>query len=161
MNRIAVSGKARSGKDEFAAVFCQTYPDATVARFASRLYTISAAVQRYFGADIVKDPALMQMLGDLLQRELGEDVFIRPVLADIAAATGPVVVVDMRTTAEHAALTAAGFTTVRIERPGRPIDRDPTHLSETALDNTPTDHIIYNTGSLAEYRENVAAMLLS
>jgi hypothetical protein len=49
--------------------------------------------------------------------------------------------------------------TVRIDRPGHVSNRDPSHVSEIALDNFDFDYYIKNDGSLKEYRIKVIELV--
>lgn len=61
-----------------------------------------------------------------------------------------VVVSDVRYRDEADALRAAGFTLVRITRPGAPLASGSGHVSETELTGYPTALTIINSGSLGD-----------
>jgi hypothetical protein len=52
-------------------------------------------------------------------------------------------------------ITDQGGLVVRVSRPDRPIDRDPSHLSEVDLLNYPFDITVHNVGTLEEYLQKV------
>lgn len=161
--RIAVGHKARVGKDTFAGHFVATYGGRTFA-FGAKVHETAAAVARIVGAPPEKNPALLQFIGNGLKQFYGEDVWVKPVLAQIDSviATDPernIIVSDLRHTVELEALKARGFIIIDIIRPGRPIDRDPADRSETELDSAEFDYTIINDGTQAEYLDTIDLLI--
>jgi hypothetical protein len=157
--RIALGHQARVGKDTFA-----DHLGWQRVSIAGPLYELVGDMQRRLGRAVEKDAALLQMIGAGLRDHYGEDVWISQAMRRIeeleaADPTVGIVVTDMRFPNEMRALAAAGFVTVRIERPDRPIDRDPNHPSEIALAGAAFDHVVVNDGDLAGYLAKVDALV--
>lgn len=154
--RIAFSGKARSGKDTAAEWCVERYGGVTL-RFAQGVYEVGGLIQKYFGLEQKKDPALLQMIGLGLRGVYGDDVWVNALKSRIAGLPEDtnIYVADVRFPNEVLALQQLGFTVVRIERQDRPIDRDPNHPSETALDNYPFTHTIFNNSTISQFRDAV------
>ena len=90
--------------------------------------------QEYLGVPREKKPELLQAVGMACRNVYGEDVWVSRALDEIAA--GPdenIIITDLRFKNEYRELKKAGFTTVRINRPGRPQDRDPTTYQRLIL----------------------------
>lgn len=158
---IALGNKARVGKDTIASYIASRAPYDIIS-FAAPLYSIARAVQEICGRPVEKDPALLQLLGEQLRRLYGGDLWINIALREIQrsrAAQRRVIVTDMRYRAEMAALKALGFLTLRVCREDRPIDRDPTHISEVDLDECEFDHHVDNNGTIEELRARVDEIL--
>lgn len=158
---IALSGKARSGKDTVAAYLADTYGYTRLA-LADPLKEMALSVDPLIptgygvhvrltkliadaGWDYAKDhyPEVRRTLQQMGQtvRALDSDFWIRVLLGKAADVSGPIVVTDVRYPNELASLQRAGFAPVRITRPGLEPVRD--HESETALDMTTfTDRIV-------------------
>jgi dephospho-CoA kinase len=174
---IALIGKARSGKDTVAAHLIATHRYTRVAfadplkEMALALDPILEAdtphpqlgdmgpvrlaeMVRLHGWEIVKDQfsearRVLQYLGSAV-REQDEAFWVSQALRKIRTATTwnlPVVVTDCRYMNEALLLRAAGFTLIRIDRPGT----DPgNHASETELDHFVADERITNASTLEE-----------
>lgn len=156
--RIALGHQARVGKDTFAARMAANMPTMSLA-FADDLYTVAGGVQAAIGVPQVKNPRLLQLLGQGLREIYGTGLWVDRVVTKVEGVNTNIVVTDMRYVEEMDALKAAGFTTVRILRPGRPIDRDPTHISEIALLEAEFDYTIINDGTETEYLRAVDDLL--
>ena len=184
---IALIGKARSGKDTIAARLIATRSYARVA-FADPLKEMAlrinpAVADAGYGhlgylADVVSDSGweaakddypevrrFLQRLGQSV-RDVSEDFWLDIASRRIATAAGwnlPVVVTDVRYRNEADALRAAGFRMVRVIRPETD-PRMPTgsangeHVSETELDDYPTDALIMNNLSLDVLYQRVDAL---
>jgi hypothetical protein len=105
---------------------------------------------------VTKDPALLQHIGVGFRELYGSDVWVNIVAAQIRALTCEdpsvnIIVTDMRFENEMAALKDLGFATVKITRSARVIDRDPNHISETALALAQFDYHIPNEGTFDDY----------
>ncbi len=158
--RLALGHQARVGKDTFADRMCAIYTGKKLS-FASGIYMIAEECQRCAGVNTCKDPRLLQTIGTAMKAHYGDDIWVKRTMQEVAAA-GPndnIIVCDMRFPNEMAALKAAGFTTIRITRADRPIDRDAMHESETALAGAQFDHEIMNDDSLAAYLSDVDRLL--
>lgn len=145
--RIAFGHKARSGKDT-AAEYLQKNYGGGIVKFASPLYEISHHVQETLSKTITKDTLLLQTIGTSLKTVYGARVFVDALVEKVKNSQGHLYVTDLRFPEEADALKSLGFTLVKIERKKRPIDRDPHHTSETALDDYKFDFVIQNDGSL-------------
>lgn len=84
-------------------------------------------------------------------RELDEDFWLRVVMEQVRDHDGPAVITDVRFPNEHWAVSWAQGFLVRITRPGLPTDD--LHISETALDDHPTDATIANDMDVARLHE--------
>ena len=161
--RIALGNKARVGKDTFADIVEETRTIHRLA-FAADLKSIATNIQETLQMEVVKDPTLLQKLGTLLREHYGDDVFANTVIKkynDIIAQHpfANVIVTDMREPIEMKRLTEVGFNTVKITRAGRPIDRNPNHSSEVALDGAVFDYYIENDGTMEEFRDKVKGVI--
>nr|BEK66821.1 hypothetical protein KPHV_40480 [Kitasatospora purpeofusca] len=171
---IALLGRARSGKDTFAARLVSGHAYTRVA-FADPLRAVALAVDpivtaeaghfgylpvrlsqvvEWYGWDTAKTtvPEVRRSLQTIGQavRDLAPDFWLNHALErlDVAASWRlPVVVTDCRYENEAEALRARGFKLVRVVRPGAGT-RD--HVSETELDSFPVDVTVANIGSVAD-----------
>jgi hypothetical protein len=96
-----------------------------------------------------KVPWLLQAIGTDLRNVVDSLVWIRIADKKIEKKlsrdpNANICIPDMRFPNEFAHFTANGFTTVRVNRANRPIDRDPNHESEVGLDNHPYNYVINN-----------------
>lgn len=162
--RIALSGKARSGKDTIADRL-EWWTGAIKINISAGVYDACNSIQNIVGAKIEKDPRLLQGVGMLCRELYGPDVWIDCTVRKIDSLiiyNDPkvnIVISDVRFPNELEKLKSIGFTIVRIVRDNRPIDRDPNHISEIALDDYPFEHIIYNNGTLEELNYKVLEMV--
>lgn len=158
--RLALGHQARVGKDTFADHVIERWGGCKM-QFAGPIYDIGRAVQERLGRPVEKDPALLQTIGTSLKAVYGGDVWLAPLLARLQTMppTSNVLITDMRFPNEMAALKAAGFTTVKITRPGRIIDRDPNHISEIALADAEFDYTINNCAGMDTYLAQVDAVV--
>ena len=163
---IGVTGRARAGKDSFAARLVEAHGFTRVAfadpirDFALTLdplvdghYRLSEIV-RSLGWDVAKESIpevrrTLQRLGTEAGRNvLGDRVWIDAALGKIDAVDGPVVVTDVRFPNEAEAITSAGGILVRVVRPGH--ETADAHPSETAMDGYPVHVQVVNDGSLEQ-----------
>lgn len=112
----------------------------------------------------IKVPWLLQMIGTDLRNIVHEDIWVNVVHEQITKALKDdpnvnIVCADMRFPNEYALLESLGWVLVRVNRANRPIDRDPNHYSEIALDNHDYHWIINNDGTLDEYRDKLQEIL--
>lgn len=149
--RIAFGHKARSGKDTSAEYIVGNYGGVSL-RFAEGVYDIAFDIQRRLGIVPRKDPALLQWVGDGLRKLYGANVWCDRVERQIEGNSAyNIVIADMRYPNEAEMLRRKGFTLINITRKDRPIDRDPNHSSEVALDNYPHyDYVIANDGTVED-----------
>jgi N12 class adenine-specific DNA methylase len=120
------------------------------------------------GAPGTKVPWMLQAIGQHCRKHIGDSVWvnvaeqtIRDETVDALAKNKRprIVVPDVRAHNEAAMLRNHDFIMINVNRPiGRPIDRDPNHITETALDDYPYDRIINNTGTLAEFMARIHEM---
>jgi hypothetical protein len=154
--RLAVGNKARVGKDTFAEYVVRKH-GGRVIRIAAGVYETVSRIQEYLGVPREKKPELLQAVGTACRNVYGEDIWVSRALDEIKAA-GPdenIIITDLRFKNEYRELKKAGFTTVRINRPGRPQDRDPNHISEVDLDDVEFDYTIENDGTLEEFYNKI------
>jgi hypothetical protein len=90
-------------------------------------------------------------------REIDPRFWIRAAFPAMLGETH-IVVSDVRYRNEAEALRAAGFTLVRITRPGEPLSVGSDHVSENELTNYPTSLTLVNSGSLADLRAKADAL---
>lgn len=160
--RIALGHEARVGKDTFADRMNAQLIGVISIAFGEKLKKIATHIQSELDQPIEKDPILLQLEGALLREHYGKDVFVRSVENRIKAANpdANIVVTDARYQNEMNALNYLRFTTVKITRNDRVIDRNPNHESERALANSHFDHVIENNGSIEEFHEKIDQLLL-
>jgi dephospho-CoA kinase len=89
----------------------------------------------------------------LLRDHYGGDVFVNKVIDDVTTAINNnpainIIITDVRYLNEFEALKKLGFTTVKITRDIRVINRDSNHTSETSLVGAKFDEYIDNNGTL-------------
>lgn len=146
MIKLAFGHKARSGKDSSAEYVNRRFGTISY-RFASPVYDIALNIQKYLGKTQIKDPGLLQWVGTGLRDHYGNNIWVQKLINNcimINLESPGVTVPDMRFKNELEALKANGFTTVKMNRSSRPIDRDPTHISEVDLDDGKFDYDICN-----------------
>jgi len=149
--RIALGHQSRVGKDSFAD-HAADLADVGRFAFAEELYKLVTAVQTTMGQPVEKDPMLLQEEGMLMRKRYGDDVWVNKLATRIDAANNDILIItDMRLPNEFEWAKKNGFKTVKIVRPDRPIDRDPNHISETALANHTFDFIITNDGTIEKF----------
>jgi len=143
--RIAFGSKARSGKDTCGEYLQQTR-GGTIVKLATACYSVAGDIQRVASKPVVKDPALLQGVCDLMKRLYGDEIFAN--ILENTLPPGNVYLTDLRHKCEISAMRRLGFVLIRINRPDRPIDRDPTHISEVDLDDFEFDYTITNDGTV-------------
>ena len=169
---IALGHRARQGKDTAGEAIVDFYNnqrqgaikhgyflparhlEAKVFKFADELYRIC----REDCGMTVKDPTLLQTIGDGRRIKFGIDYWINKLDPKIKAFKGIAVITDMRYTNEADWVKSLGGHTInarRLNEDGTPFfatDRDPNFISETQLDDYNYDHHIV-TKSAAETAE--------
>lgn len=167
MVRIAISGKSRAGKDTIAGglfdIFSIIRESVELVSFAKPLYDCMYGVQKGLGQELKKDPRLLQFLGEGLRQLYDRDIFVNSAVKTISQITPNthVVVTDLRYKNEYNMLKSMGFVTIRVNRKDRPIDRDPTHISETDLDDATFDYVIDNDGTIQYLCDKVVEIVSS
>ncbi len=161
--RLAIGHQARVGKDTFAA-HVTYYTECKTVAIATGVYDIVTFCQKYLDKEVKKDTHMLQFIGFGLREYYGANIWIDSAISKIKAVaqTQPraaIIVTDMRFPNEMEKLKAEGFTTVKVVRDSRPIDRDPNHPSETALADAEFDYVIDNNGTLAEYIQAIDELL--
>ena len=159
--KIAIHGKARSGKSTFANMIMEILARrgmfAEEFAFAAPLYDIVGFTQQKLGVPVEKNGPLMQETANGHKRAFGDDVYARRLRSYMH--TGSVVVSDLRHQVELPVCAEMGFTTVRITRNNRHVDRDPGHISEVDLDNVMMDVLITNDSDLSALRVSAEALV--
>ena len=169
MIKIAVAGKMGAGKNEFFKLACQLFGGIKFEerKFASKMYECMYTIQNILGIEVHKDGAFLQFIGQHYQKQYGSnfwvDQFFVQYEGNLSQYTSHpfkdrnIIITDLRFPAEFEACKKHGFKTVRIDRK-RELrlesigNRDPNHISETALDSVPNayfDYVINNNGSLS------------
>jgi hypothetical protein len=155
--RIAFGHKSRSGKDTCADYIIKRY-GGTKLNIAAPVYAISFSIQQVLNLPVgQKEPPLLQYIGEGMRNIYGKDIWVRQLGPKIEhqGAGEHLIVADLRYSNEAEYLRAKGFTLVNIRRPNRPIDRDPSHISENDLNEYDFDFTIINDGTLGELYEEV------
>lgn len=171
-DRIALIGRARSGKDSVAARLVERHGFKRVA-FADRLKECALALDPLIhgtarlsemvernGWDAAKShPEVRRVLQHFGQgvREIDPGFWIRAAFPAMLGETR-LVVSDVRYRNEADALRSAGFTLVRITRPGLPLGAGSDHVSENELSSYPTSLNIVNGASLADLHAKADAI---
>lgn len=153
---VAVGCQSRVGKDMFAVLFVAKNPNTQMISFAQPLYEAAFGLQKTLGVEVKKDGVLMQKLADLIKERYGNDYFAKIAREKISQslAENPsrnIVITDLRHKVEFDMLSEFSFTTVRVHRPDRPVDRNANHSSETELLDTPFNFEISNDGDLERF----------
>jgi hypothetical protein len=166
MVKILFSGKLGSGKDTAANYLISTYGGENL-KFAGALYELQAIVQNFCGFPNEKDGWLLQTLGTNYARAKDPDVWVKLALqrAETIPANNNQFFTDARFPNEVESAKKAGFYTVRIKRRSdlRMVNlgnRDPSHPSETALDDCDClfDTIIHNNEGLLAFLREIDAI---
>ncbi len=99
---------------------------------------------------------LMQRLGTECGRELlGDNIWVDTALDNLTP--GKYAVTDCRFLNEARAIRDRGGKMIRIERPG--IGPANSHISEKGLDDYYFDHIIYNDGTIEDFKLQLGELL--
>lgn len=136
--------------------------------FAGALYKCTKLIQEFFDKPVEKDAILLQKLGTILRETpgYGEDIWLDIVMRNMHSIitkhkfedsrTPVIVITDVRYPNEYARLLKESFHLIKIHRTNRPpINRDPNHESEIALDNYEFPYNITNDGSEEEFAEKI------
>lgn len=154
--RIAFGHKARTGKDE-AAKYMQSKYGGHILRFAEPVYDIHNYILQRLNRPMTKNPRLLQYLGEGLKEVFEDDaIWAKELDRELAQYHDTnVFIPDLRFKCEFQMLKDRKFTTVKINRPNRLIDRDPNHKSEIDLDATQFDYVIDNDTTLDEFHQKL------
>lgn len=171
MRSVGIVGRKRAGKDTAAQVLISEHGYTRVG-FADALKALalkadpnigtwdaeplSYLVER-LGWERAKDyrdevREFLQTLGTGAREILGPDIWVNAWALAVEAASGAVVVPDVRFENEAAHLRALGFVLVRVERPG--LDTSDTHVSEVESDGI-SAHCVMNDGDVGLLRARV------
>lgn len=166
MNIIAISGKARNGKDTFANLLKDALEeDGSSVLIAHYADAVKYVCRTFFGWDGVKDEygrSLLQYVGTDIVRKQQPDFWVK-FLSDILCMFSDeweyVLIPDVRFPNEIEYMRRAGFpvTHLRVTRPGFDnglSEQQKSHPSETALDDCMPDAVIYNSGSLEDLKDS-------
>ena len=176
---IALSGYARSGKNEAANVLVTRgwRQVAFADKLRDFLYALNPLVPGHYGAGNLRLRTLVDRVGwdyakttypevrALLQRTgteagrtvLGQDVWVNALLDQHADAPA-LVVTDCRFPNEADAIRKRGGILIRVNRPGVGPAKDKygrAHISETALDDYDFDHVLMNDGSVVDLHDRL------
>lgn len=157
MEIIAFGHKEGVGKDTAGGILvARGY---TRLYFADGVYEICGGIQRSLGEPVVKCPQLLQLVGHGLKSVYGDNVWVRKLRAQLekhaAAGVTKFVITDLRHNVEVDYLRGIGAKLVKLSRKSRVLTRDPTHISETELDDAKFDYYIDNDGTVAELAEKI------
>lgn len=169
---IGLSGKFGVGKDTAADWIVKQWPEYRVVPFADALKRVVAIMTcTSYESQFTREGKAhvppgykesvgryQQILGQLGREHFREDVWVNIALQHPAKYK---IIPDVRHANEADAIKAAGGIVIRIVRKGIILNdgRDPTHISETALDNYQFDNLINNNGSLEDFKRNLFALL--
>ena len=134
---VGIGHKARQGKNTFADALHAQMPDSRIIGFADALKVVCRDL---YGMK-EKDPELLQRVGILMRKEYGDDVWIRELAFTVKCVPESIIIIpDVRFPNEADFIKRnEGFLVhaQRLNPDGTPFiasDRDPAHISETALD---------------------------
>lgn len=175
---IGLTGYARSGKDTAAAVLTADHGftrygfadllkkvardiDPYVETSPSRFERLSAVVDR-LGWEKAKSyedvRRLLQRLGTEGGRDnLGDAVWVEPVMRRIVASHAPAVITDVRFPNECAAVQQAGGYVVRVHRPG--VAAINAHPSDAGIDTLPVDLHLTNDGTVEQLHHQTSHLV--
>ena len=171
MQVILISAKAQHGKDTSALILKNIYESRNkrvlIAHFADLLKYVCRTFFDWNGEKDDYGRSLLQQVGtDIVcakQPDFWVD-FIINILKLFNNTWDVVIIPDCRFANEVAKIKANFDTTViRIVRPGFNnglSDKQKQHPSETALDDFNFDHIVYNTGSIEDLKNNLSRLEL-
>jgi hypothetical protein len=155
--KIALIGKARSGKDTSADYIVSKLLLQRVA-FADPLRECVSLVQDTLGLPRSKDRKLMQLLGDWA-RDINKNIFIELAING----RDDIIVTDVRFKNEAEVLKQNGFMLIRVTGNPTSVNRsDPIyqHASELEQDDIVADYEILNTGTIQELYDKIDEILI-
>jgi len=167
--RIAISGKARCGKDTICnylklllhSLFNREYK-VKVLSFALPLYTCLYSCQEVLELPLEKDRNFLQIVGDWA-RDINEDIFVELLerkLEDYEEYE-LILISDVRFENELEMLKKNGFKIIRVNRDINMLNENQAnHKSEINLDNySDYDYVIENNGTLNELYEKLRVII--
>ncbi len=164
--RIAIHGKLGSGKSTFLELAKNLFPELYFEeeKFAKYMYEVLFQTQLLLGLPIHKDGEFLQFIGSHYKKIYGNDFWIDRTIYRKGNNT---ILTDLRFPEEFDACKKQGYTLIKIFREdGLRYEsignRDPNHISETALDRKPNssfDYIINNNGNLEGLEGAVARII--
>lgn len=157
---IAISGKARHGKDTVGDILMKKY-GGTILKFAGALYQLTDFIQDYIGEARHKDPKLLQDLGSYCRDQIDPDFWVQILRRKILRTSGNIFITDLRYENEAETLRKMGFIIIRVNRPNAPVDRDMTHPSETALDRYDFDFVVQNDRAIDDLEKEIVNVISS
>lgn len=169
---IGISGKFGTGKDTAALCILEEYPDYHITPIARALkeicarllstpvefqYTREGKATTMPGHDNTVG-RYQQLLGMKIRELFGEDIWVNITINDPKPYK---IITDVRFPNEVAAIERAGGIIIRLERQGVELNdgRDPMHISETALDDYPFQHVIKNNGTIADLKDQLMQII--
>lgn len=172
--RIAISGKAGSGKTALAKTFIEKYGFEHIS-FAKKVKQTAMVVynlteEEAFGKN--KNRELLQRLGQGLRENIDYDIWVNAVVNDInkKSLNDNLVLDDLRYKNEFKAMKENGFLLIRILSPEETrrnripntFPSDPSHISEVDLDDVPAEEwdVIINNVSDLNYLEHSAKKIM-
>lgn len=166
--RIAVSGKARSGKDTTCDYLVDKIDNITKLTFATPLYDCLYSCQDILKLDRKKDRDFLQTVGDWV-RNINENIFVDITEHNIQklSETSNIIISDMRFPNEYEMLKNNNFIFIRIKRnineyvEGALNDLQSKHQSEILLDNYKFDYYIDNDGTIEDLYKKIDSILLN
>lgn len=151
---IAIGCKSRVGKDTMADYIANNY-NCKIVRFAEPLYHAAFAAQSALQLETIKQPYILQGLGEAIRKTYGVDFFAniaeKSIIENLHLGYKYIIIPDLRHRSEYQMLSKFNAICVLINRNDRPLDRDPDHISENDLNPNNMDYIIHNDGTLHEY----------
>jgi len=140
MTVLVLSGRAGVGKTTAGDYLREAF-EARMINFADGVYECAGAIQQIIGAPVVKNRALLQMVGEGVKNVYGRDIWVRRAVEKINSAPDAIWIVgDMRFVVELEAMRAIGANIVRITRAVDRLD----HPTESELDHVHFDTVIEN-----------------
>lgn len=157
--RIAVSGKARSGKDTTCDYLIDKINNITKLTFATPLYDCLYSCQDILELDRKKDRNFLQTVGDWA-RNINIDIFANIAEHKIQRLSN-IIVSDLRFPNEYEMLKRNNFILIRVHRDtdesveGSLNNLQQQHQSEVLLDNHEFDYYINNDGTIEELYKKI------
>jgi hypothetical protein len=159
---VGFGHKSRSGKDTSCDYLVSKYGFVKIS-FAETLYDISRQVQSMLDKPVEKNPTLLQSLADTIKRVYGNNIFVNIVdkkIINYLSQGISVVISDVRHNEEFDMIRSHSGILIDINRKDRPIDRDPTHISEIQLDDASWDYVVNNNSSIDDLHESLDKILV-
>lgn len=173
MNLIGIAGRMGHGKDTVAEIIRELTPSMNweIKKFAGGVKK-TASILTGFPESRFEDPIfkqlhlsgwgmtvreLLQRIGtDAIRNNIHPDAWVKSLFA-VMSTRSNWLITDVRFPNEAQAIKDRGGIVIRVKRPFVPSDTE--HISETALDDWKFDFTIDNSGSLADLKASVAAIL--